>query len=113
MRSLSSARLLVLFSVLGACSGEMTGATAGSGGQSGGDTMTQSCISDPDLPTTCTFWTCENVPAAFANKIRCTANQPPRSPQPSGSYTCPETGGGLSCPGSGSGGTGSWNCTAT
>ena len=90
-------------------SGELTG---GFGADGGGTTTSSSCNNDPDHPSSCTYWTCDNVPTQYGNKTHCTSPQPPGAPHPSGGYTCPPSGGGLYCPGTDSGGS-NWNCTAT
>lgn len=94
--------------ILTSCSesGNLTGGGAGAGGAGG--TIT-SCSGDPDHPTTCTNWTCMNTPSG---EISCTSNNPPGSPHPGGSYTCPGSNGGLYCPGNGAGGSGPWMCHA-
>jgi hypothetical protein len=86
--------------------------TVGTGGAGGDNPNPVSCGGDPDHPDMCTYWTCMTVPTQYGNKTHCTATNPTGG-QPSGSYTCPESGGGLYCPGPGAGGSGPWTCTAT
>ena len=96
--------------VVGCGGNELTGGSSGAGG--GDNPNPVSCGGDPDHPSSCTYWTCMNVPSQYGNKTHCNAPNPPGG-QPPGSYTCPESGGGLYCPGPGAGGSGPWMCTAT
>src|ERR1041385_8786560 len=54
----------------------------------GGTTTSTSCLGDPDLPASCTFWTCMDVPAQYSAKTHCTSPQPPGAAHPGGTYMC-------------------------
>src|SRR5262245_5452455 len=99
----------VIFLLAGCGDQQLTGGTGAAGG---GNPNPTSCSGDPDLPSTCTYWTCMNVPTQYGNKTHCNAPNPPNG-QPPGNYTCPASGGGLYCPGNDAGGSGPWMCTAT
>src|SRR5579884_1590510 len=91
----SAGLVMLLASGLG-CSSSGNLTNGGGAGTSGSGTTTSSnCAGDPDHPSSCTYWTCMNVPTQFGNKTHCTSPQPPGMPHPGGSYNCPASGGGL------------------
>lgn len=105
------ARVAILGLAVVACtgSGELTG---GSSPDAAAGTTPGDCTYDPDHPSSCTYWTCENVPTPLGNKTHCTSPNPPGMPHPGGDYTCPASGGGSYCPGDQGGGSGPWTCHA-
>jgi hypothetical protein len=95
---------------VGCTGGDLSGPHPG-GVPDGGAVLT-SCQADPDMPSICTYWTCQNVPSQYGNKTHCESHQPPGAPHPPGGYSCPDSGGGVYCPGQTGGGSGPWDCHA-